>query len=230
MSIPMDPFRWAIRSSRKRGLAQTVKVAWSFLADLSFDWKYGTDTIRRVEMNTLEIKSANRCNAQRYGASKEQPFIRLMQRLDLPRNSVFVDIGSGKGKVLLMAAQYGFERIIGIEFSPELCEIARANIETFQKRQVLHSHIEIVECDAASYRFGPEEKVFFMFDPFNGSVLKQVIENLRISLEQSPRKVWFIYHSPEHHNVMEMSGLFQSCMDFNIIGTEFKVYTIDNCK
>lgn len=226
----MDPFLWAVRSFRKRGFVQTAKVAWSFFEDLFYDWKYGTDTNRRVEMSTLPIESTNRGNAKRYGATKAQPFMKLMRRLEIPSNSVFVDIGSGKGKVLLMAAQCGFERIIGIDFSPELCAIARVNIAAFQKRHLLHSAIEIVECDAISYRFSPEENVFFIFDPFNGKVLKQVLERLRISLKEALRKVWFIYHSPEHHNVIEKSRLFQSCMDFNISGTEFKVYTNDTSK
>jgi SAM-dependent methyltransferase len=222
--VPMNPVRWVLRSLQTKGLAQTVKVAWSFLADLSFDWKYGTDTIRRVEMSSLVIYSENKVNACRYGATKTQPFVELIRRLVAPTDSVFVDIGCGKGKVLLLAALCGFRRIIGIDFSPDLCRIARTNISIFQKKRPLHSSIKIIECDAAHYQFGPEESIFFTFDPFNAAVLDQVLNNLRLSIQETPRKIWFIYHSPEHYRTIEQAQVFKSCQDFNITGTRFKVY------
>ncbi len=222
--LPRGPLRWAIASLRTRGFVQTAKVAWSFFADLSFDLKHGTETIRRVEMSSLDIHSANKVHATRYGATKERPFMELIKGLNIPSNSVFVDIGCGKGKVLLMAAECGFKKIVGIDFSPELCRLAGTNIAAFEKKTPLNSLIEIVECDAALYRFRSDENVFFTFDPFNAAVLEQVLNNLRSSLVETPRKIWFIYHSPEHHETMEKARLFQSWKDFDIIGTHFKVY------
>jgi predicted RNA methylase len=43
--------------------------------------------------------------------------------------TTFVDIGSGKGRALIIAAEYAFKRIIGVEYSPSLATICRRNLE-----------------------------------------------------------------------------------------------------
>ena len=223
--LPMAPFRWLQSSVRDRGVAQTTKVALSFVADLAFDLFNGTDTLRRVDMSSLEIASANRANAERYGATKARPFEEVMTRLGLPSGSVLVDIGSGKGRVLMVGAECGlFTKVVGIEFSGELCAIARTNIERFRRRHRLVP-VEIVETDAVTYRFQPDQNVFFMFDPFNDEVLAQVLDNLRASLAESPRKAWLVYHSAVHHDVIQASGVFDSCERIQIRGSDFNVYT-----
>jgi cyclopropane fatty-acyl-phospholipid synthase-like methyltransferase len=87
-----------------------MKVAFNVIADLEFDLRYGTDTMRRVEKDALPGSSS-------YSATKARGFRTLMRKLDLPKASVFVDLGSGKGRVLLLAAQYGFEKVVGVEYS-----------------------------------------------------------------------------------------------------------------
>ena len=75
--------------------------------------------------------SPNRQFAVRYQPSSVEEFGRLMGKLDVDhREFVFVDYGSGKGRVLMLAADYPFKRIVGVEFSPPLDRIARENIAT----------------------------------------------------------------------------------------------------
>jgi hypothetical protein len=101
------PLSWAFESVKRRGLAATCKVAMSAAMDMGFDLVYGTDTIRWVHLKTLNIESAQQGNA-RYRRYQIRPLRRLMNKLDLPKDGVFVDLGSGKGRVLLIAAQFGF--------------------------------------------------------------------------------------------------------------------------
>jgi len=224
--LPVAPIRWAVDSVRQRGFVRTTKVAWSFLEDLSFDWEYGTDTVRRVDMETLRIPSHNRAHACRYGATKAKPFRELLDRLSLPERSVLVDIGSGKGRVLMVAAQCArIRKVIGIDFSTELCAQARRNIELFRRKRSIDAAIEIVEADVAHHDFEADHNVFFMFDPFNGTVLERVLGNMTRSLSASPRKIWLIYHSPVHHDVIARTRIFARCDDLEIQGAEFKVYT-----
>lgn len=225
-ALPVAPIRWAFDSVRQRGLVRTTKVAWSFLADLSFDWEYGTDTVRRVDMEALKIASQNRAHACRYGATKARPLGELLERLALPERSVLVDIGSGKGRVLMVAAQCArFRKVIGIDFSTELCAQARRNIELFRQKRALDAAIEIVEADVAHHAFDADDNVFFMFDPFNGTVLERVLGNMQRSLAEAPRKIWLIYHSPVHHDVIARTRLFERCDELEIQGAEFRVYT-----
>jgi SAM-dependent methyltransferase len=140
-----------------------------------------------------------------------------------PGTFVFIDLGSGKGRVLLMAAEYPFRRIIGVELLPELHEIARQNLlrvsppsqalisgeSEIQELRVPHpsptpfggeggirnERIELVLGDVRSFTFPPEPLVVFLFNPFPAHVIRAVMQNLQRSLESSPRPAFVIFHN-----------------------------------
>lgn len=221
----MKSVRWALTSAREKGLVTTATIAGTVVVDLLFDWRYGTDTMGWVERDALDTASANKVHSARYSATKARPLTRLMRSLALPRDGTFVDIGSGKGRVLLIASQFGFRKVVGIEFSEHLARLARANVETFAKVRPLRSPIEIVQTDATSYPFEADERVFFLFNPFDAVVLEQVLENLGRSLEASPRTIWLIYNTPLHDDVVRASSLFTHGAYYEIGGNRFRVYT-----
>jgi SAM-dependent methyltransferase len=221
----MNVFNWALQSTKDKGIANTIKIACNVAMDLSFDWKYGTDTMRWVDRNALETRSDNRSHSAPYRATKVRPLLRLFKRLSVPRDVTFVDIGSGKGRVLLIASQFGFRKVVGIEFSGELCAIARQNVEAFSRKAKPHSSIEVIEADATRYQFQAGERVLFMYNPFDGFILAKVIENIRRSLAQNPRRIWLIYNTPLHHEVIKSAALFQSDSFYEIGGNHFRVYT-----
>jgi len=221
----MNPFVWARDSIRGRGLLRTSQIVGSTVADLLFDLRYGTDTRGWVDAQELDTDSENKAHAVHYQATKARPFLKLLHSLGLPKDSVFVDFGSGKGRVLLLAALYGFKRVVGVEFSPQLCELARRNIATFSKGTPLRSPIEIVEADATRFEIGADMNVFYFYNPFDPPVLSKVLDNVRRSVESAPRKLWLIYNTPRHHELIHQSGLFRDCSCHEIGGTEFRVYT-----
>ena len=128
---------------------RTVTIAAGIVEDPLFDWRFGTETSRVVYGNELEASLVNRRHAVSYQPTKARPFQDLLRRLDLPAGGTFVDVGSGKGRVLLLAARHPFKRVVGIEFSPSLCEQARRNIEIFRAqvprsaRRVLPSRLRL---------------------------------------------------------------------------------------
>jgi SAM-dependent methyltransferase len=215
---------WAFESVRRRGLVTTWKIAASAIEDSMFDLRYGTETSGVVDSDRLEPTLANRTHAVRYKATKGRPFLRLLARLNLPDGCTFVDVGSGKGKVLLLAAQHRFRRVVGLEFSPSICAQARRNIDLFGRTTKLRSPIEIVEGDATQYVLAGDENVFFLYNPFDAVILKQFVDNIRRSLLEHPRPIWFIYSVPLHAAVLEQSGLFRPAEAFDIQGNEFHVY------
>lgn len=224
MGQGMNVLRWAWKSAREKDIFQTVKIAGNFLRDLSFDWRHGTDTMRRLDRDALDTRIENQSHSSSYGATKVGPFLRLMTQLDLPRDCHFVDIGAGKGRVLLMAAQYGFRKVIGIERAGRLCAIARNNVELFRRKHPTLSPIEVIEADATKYSFDAEDRVFFMYNPFDSFILAQVLDNLGRSLEEEPRPIWLIYNTPKYHDVVKASHLFKSDSFFEIGGNHFRVY------
>jgi SAM-dependent methyltransferase len=221
----MNALHWAVRSTKEKGIVQTIKITCNVVMDLGFDWKYGTDTMRWVDRNALETESDNRTHSAPYRATKVRPLLQLLDRLHLPRDCNFVDIGSGKGRVLLIASQYGFRKVVGIEFSGELCAIARRNAELFFRTAKPLSSIEVIEADATKYHFHAEDRVLFMYNPFDAFVMARVVDNIRSSLEENPRRVWLIYNTPLHHDVIKSAGLFQSDFFCEIGGNHFRVYS-----
>src|SRR5437868_2732795 len=113
-----------------------------------------------------------------------------MKQLLIPKESVFIDVGCGKGKVLLMASRYDFKKLRGIEFDRNLCKVARENIVIFRRKTRVSIDIEVVEADVLEYEMTGEENVFYLYNPFDGVILDQFLENVESSLLTKPRKIW----------------------------------------
>ena len=210
---------------QRHGVVRTSRLAVSAVLDYLFDLRYGTDTLRWVEHQALDATSENLFHSSHYQPTKARPLLKLLRKLNLPRDAVFLDIGSGKGRALLIAALFGFKKVIGVEFSSQLCELAKKNVDAFAKIAKSHSPIEIVEADAANYRFRPEHNIFYFFNPFGAVVLEKVLDNIRASVQEAPRRIWLIYNNPKHHTVVDQSPLFPNGhTTYQLGGNEFKVY------
>jgi SAM-dependent methyltransferase len=84
----------------------------------------------------------------------------------------FVDIGSGKGRALLLASGYPFREIIGVELSEELNRIARANIAHYPRTQV---PITSVHGDAASFEWPAGPLLVYVWNSFTQPVMEQIL-------------------------------------------------------
>lgn len=191
-----------------------------------FDFRHGTDTAGHVQLAELDIDHEHKSAGMPYEPTPPGPFRRLIKLVDLPRDGVFVDVGCGKGRVLLLAAEHGFKRVVGVEFSPELCEVARSNAAIFMKRAKRVAQIEVVETDAVAYEIREEEDVFFMFNTFDVEVMVKFLANLAQSLGKHPRKLWLIYHNPTCADLVEGLGIFQRVGEYTLtlFGDPFVVY------
>lgn len=212
------------RSLHRDGLFETLKSAARTFHDCRFDWKYGTDTLRRVEVNEFDTESCNKVHAKFYQATRIRPLMKLVGELGLPKNGVFVDIGCGKGRVLLIAAQLGFKRVVGIEFCARLCQVARKNADIFTAKVPASSPIEVIESDVTNVDFKGDENIFFLYNPFDAAVLEQALANITNSILKIPRDIWLIYNNPVHHEMVQSNRLFQSCKLYKIEGEVFYVY------
>ena len=129
-------------SLRTRGVRGTLGRAWRIVvqrselrrksrADEAFDRQHGVDTATWVRVPDLDTSSANVEHAVRYEPSSVSEFELLMAKLRVDHSDfTFVDYGSGKGRVLLLAAEYPFKRIVGVEFAKSLHDISQENIAT----------------------------------------------------------------------------------------------------
>jgi SAM-dependent methyltransferase len=113
----------------------------------------------------------------------------------------FIDLGSGKGRALLLASEFPFRRIIGVELLPELHAIAQQNAGRYQGA-AQESRIELWCGDAREFQFPPEPSVVFLFDPFPEHILEQVLTNLERSVRQQPRHLVLVYQNPISEHVL----------------------------
>jgi SAM-dependent methyltransferase len=71
----------------------------------------------------------------------------------LPRISdrTFIDLGCGEGRALVIASEFPFRAIVGVELSPALCATATANAAVIANRFPDRMPIQIVQADAGEF-------------------------------------------------------------------------------
>jgi hypothetical protein len=121
------------------------------------------------------------------------------------REYTFIDLGSGKGRTLLMASDYPFRKIVGVELLPTLHQTAQENLRKYQSEAQKCFSLESICGDAAQFNFSDEPTVLYLFNPFPESGMKQVLANLEQTLTQRPRPVYVLYHNPQMDHILEKS-------------------------
>ncbi|MGE5112739.1 MAG: class I SAM-dependent methyltransferase [Acidobacteriaceae bacterium] len=116
---------------------------------------------------------------------------------------VFVDLGAGKGRALLLASEYPFREIIGVEVQPDLNRIAQENIIRISPHGRRCHRISALCMDARDFEFPQEPLILYLFNPFPDYVLETVMANLEESLRVHPRPAFLIYNTPREIHVME---------------------------
>src|SRR5262245_54870605 len=104
--------------------------------DRLFDWKFGIETCSWEELGSLTVVSGDKGSGYLYQPAHVSPLRRVFQEIKplLAPASVLVDIGSGKGRVLFVAAEFGFREAHGVDFARELCEVALKNVACFKQK------------------------------------------------------------------------------------------------
>jgi SAM-dependent methyltransferase len=190
----------------QQGPKRTCQTALSIIGDYWFDWRYGVETVKEVFLADLDVPKPQE-GALDYQPSRTRYFRRLLKRVNAPAGSVFVDLGAGKGRTLLLAAQHGYRRVVGVEFSQELCEAARRNIQDFGRKEPVAAELRVVHADVAEYQIGDDENVLYV-SAFARETLQRVLNNITQSLARAPREVKLIYHNPYCPEVIAEHGGF----------------------
>ncbi|MFH0763913.1 MAG: methyltransferase domain-containing protein [Candidatus Omnitrophota bacterium] len=123
----------------------------------------------------------------------------ILNRLQFSRDDVFIDLGCGKGRVLLTVAMKNLKKVIGIEARKDMFDIA---IENLKRSNVKNTPVEIVNADVATFDMR-EGTIFFMYNPFGVYTHKCVMEHIKNSLIVNPRQVRIIYYGggPDIHDI-----------------------------
>jgi SAM-dependent methyltransferase len=142
-----------------------------------------------------------------YQATEPALFQEMMAALRVAfAEFIFIDLGSGKGRTLLMASDYPFRKIMGVELLPELNQIAQENLRKYSSASQKCGALESICGDACEFSFPAEPIVLYLFNPVSESGLARVIGNLERSLMANPRRLVVLYHNPEHEQILARSA------------------------
>jgi SAM-dependent methyltransferase len=189
------------RALRTRGAVGTARQAlshartyrarreWAHL-DGAFDVRHGVDTTGIVPLESLKIDSANKELGIRYQPSNPEGFRALMGTIEEPLDELtFVDLGAGKGRTLLLASELPFVRVVGVEFSSELCEVARRNVAAYPASAARNGSVDVVCADAAQWPIPESPLLLYVYNAFEAPLLASVLVGIHRSWEQQPRTV-----------------------------------------
>jgi SAM-dependent methyltransferase len=161
-----------------------------------FDLEHNIETSVRIHETDLDIADPNWIHASAYFPTPSRFLKEALAGLDIRfEDFTFVDLGSGKGRVLFMASEFPFCRIIGVEVSPGLHAAARRNIASYKGVQRCND-IHPVCMDFTKFVF-PEAPLFiFLYNPASPYLINVVARNLMRSLNKRPREAWILYVTP----------------------------------
>lgn len=167
--------------------------------DIDYDWEHRVNTTGAALSWRTRLLGLLHSAYQPIPAAQFREIISTLSAFLAPGTNfsqfTFIDIGSGKGRALLLASKFAFRRIVGIELLPELVEIARENVREFEGRG-MQSRIEVLCGDATKFVIPSEPAVVFLFNPLPESSLRTFLENLEQSLRQDSRLVYVVYANP----------------------------------
>jgi hypothetical protein len=171
-----------------------------------FDCRYGVDTTGIVALKELTISSPNEANGVFYEPTPQVFFNAVISSLPIQFNEfVFVDLGSGKGRILLQASSLPFIDVVGVEFSEELHEIAIRNISIYTAKQRAKSEISAILSDVLEYEFPDNNLILYTFNPFDSFVFSKLIQRLKHQVHN--KKLIWIYCEAKCHDLLHNSGL-----------------------
>jgi SAM-dependent methyltransferase len=126
------------------------------------------------------------------------------------QNTVFLDIGAGKGRALLLASQYPFLRIEGVELNPTLARIAQANISLWSNDPQANplAPITLHHADATTHPLPPQPTLAFLFHPFELPILRRFLRHVERSISLNPRPFDLLYANAEHGSLLDRHPAF----------------------
>ena len=217
----------ALRSLQEKGISRTLLAATSQGLDLYFDRRHKTDTCSFVEVSSLGLEGVDNRRVERYQPTHAAPLRGLFRALPIQPDGVFVDLGCGKGRVLLVASEFGFKEARGVELSPRLCDIARSNCATWKSSTGTATDFAVIQADVLDYEIRDDEDLFYLYNPFDAHTLRAFSRKLLDSLDRRRRTIRIVYRHAAHRQVIEREMHPTDVSDLTFWGFDFAIFEID---
>ena len=211
------------RSLYYRGFLNTFKL---LTYEGKFEKQLGINTHSIVNLDKLTLATENSDQNHHYQGASYYILFSILNKLPKEtQNLEFIDYGCGKGRALFVAEQCGFTNLIGVDIAKELIDDANVNKLVYQKKNK-ESKISFLFSDATAYSIPITACVFYFFNPFGEDILQMVIQNIKESLRQHPRKIYCVYLNPKYQTVFEKNNFQIFYTEKNKRYLEGVIYTI----
>ncbi len=174
-----------------------------------FDEKFGVRTSGLIAGRHLKSGHMHDRHATAYFGVAPSVFVALMRRWRRLNpgvrleETVFLDVGAGMGRAMLLAAEMPFKEVIGVELHPTLVRIARRNLAQWRRAgRMKAGKSRIVEGDAVEFPLPAGPVAAFLFNPFGGTVMKRLLTNWGKAFLTEPNRLDLIYVNNEQEDVL----------------------------
>lgn len=210
---------WRLRDS---GLLCADDVSGT-LKDYLVDRKLGIDT----SFDNVQVAQGAYKDAQAYEPTRYSTLEFLLDYLQLDSDDVFVDYGCGKGRVICLVARRDVKKVIGVELDERAASIGKTNLARLNDKK---AEAEILITDAI--HFDPKQgTVFFLFNPFGVKTFEMVLDRIKQSLVEHPRKIRIAYLNARCESLIESQDWLEPETVFNDIKPAVSIWrskSIDN--
>ena len=197
----------------------------------SFDQRFGTLTDGQVypwQLTHCALTPASEMHP--YEATPAWLVRRTLMALPIdPRDFVFVDLGAGKGRALMIASDFGFSKLVGIEISSAFCNAAATNMNRYYSVRGQPLPYALRCMNAVDYDFEEAPLVVFLFNPFGQKTLNAVLAKLEASLQRRPREAFVVYLNPRFEKALLHSRYFRRIVHEGSWLRPWRRYAIYSC-
>lgn len=172
--IVHDPFSRQSRAALIRYFRGAFSIIYEKICGLDFTMVYDCDS--------------NEHN-NNYSKSPQKVLKRVFDDIDYSEPHGFLDMGCGKGYVMVCAEKYPFTHVGGVEYSPELFNICMNNLRILKLNQT-----KVFNCDAKTFEKYGDYDVYYFCNPFDETILAVVAK--KILETHKERKCWIYYLNP----------------------------------
>lgn len=187
-----------------------------------FDTVYGTDTSEWAQKED-QLPEASSDDAIQYEPTNVATFQHVMRNLMIPYEDYeLIDIGCGKGRALLLAGDFPFAHIMGVELSPVTSAIAQRNITHYLSRKPAKLQCRNISAQCANaltFDIPDANIVFFLYNPFEGEIFRRVIQRIHETFTARPgRQALIAYVNPWAGQAdLERSRCFECIAEHQVI-------------
>ncbi len=179
-----------------------------------FDLEFDVRTSGLVAGRNLSTGQRNDRHATAYYAVAPSVFRGMLVRWRRCRplapidEFTFIDLGAGMGRAMLLASEFPFRAVLGVELNPMLARIGSRNLARWRAAGRARAPMRMFCRDAATFDLPSGKCVVFLFNPFAAPVLRRILRNWAATLGERSGTLDILYVNNEQENVLRQQAGF----------------------